>query len=82
MGIEAVIHKNMLHLNQQKYVHKLLLKCGLFESKEYVTPMAIGKGLNQANAIMLEANDAIFYMSIVKGSNTTPLRVQMFLLSE
>lgn len=60
LGIEVVLHRDMLHHNQQKYIHDLLCKYGLLDSKDCDTLMATRKGLSQADSTMLKATDASF----------------------
>lgn len=66
LGLKVTMANVVLYLNQQKYIKKLLDKCGLMETKDVDTSMTSGKGLNEADGTLL--NDAAQYKSLEDGS--------------
>lgn len=53
-------------MNRQKYIKKLLYKCGILNTKEYNTPIITCKSLRKTDGMTLE-DATLYYRSIVDG---------------
>lgn len=65
LGLEVVIQSNMLWLNKNNYITKLMQMCDLGSVKECDTPMVVGKSLSKEVGHVLD--DANMYRSLVGG---------------
>lgn len=66
LGLEVVFYNNVIHLNQQKYVKKLLDSCVLLDSKECDAPMSTCKSLSKFDENSLSIQDVSMHHSIVR----------------